>query len=112
MPASDDYEWELLTLRERITYASWGVYHWFDWRVRGVRCLLTRHDVCWGDSYTDEPDWCTRCWRSEPNEECTLWNLAHNSYVWLIEHWKGFERFADWLWESKFRRWLPSWWEY
>lgn len=105
-------EWPPLRLQEHLGIAFDRVYHWFDWRIRGARCLLTHHDVCWGSYMTGEPDWCRRCWRDDPNEERTLWSQVHYLFVFLVEHSKLFERFDIWIIDSKLSRWLPSWWEY
>lgn len=107
-----DYEWPPLTLRERIAFAFEKVYVWFEWRLRGARCLLTRHDVWYGSYETGEPDWCKRCWRDNPNEERTLWNLPHNCYGFVLEHSRLFRAFDDWVCTFKLQRWLPSWWEW
>lgn len=110
MPAPSDYEWPPPTLHERITLPFCRTYHWFDWRVRDLRCLLTRHVVC--DNYGFAPDWCRRCGRNNPDEKPTLWDAVHWRFVWLMEHSKLFYRFDGWLLNSKLSQWLPSWCEY
>jgi len=105
-------EWPPLTLRERIGFAFDRIYHWFEWRIRGIRCWLTRHDIAWGDYHTGEPAYCKRCWRQEPYEEYGLWYVLNHWYAFWVEHSKLFENFDDRLCTSKLQRWLPSWWEY
>ena len=109
---TDECAEERLTLHERITFAFDCIYRRCRWVVRPIWCLLTRHDVAWGDYSTGEPSYCKHCWREDPDEEHTLWNLANNSYGFLVEHAPWFERIDVWLSESKWQRWLPSWWEY
>jgi len=94
------------------------LYEW-DWyrKIRRLKCLLTGHKVVVQYSIPrDLEDWCEFCWYSESDihlDETTLPKLLNRLYCWVVEHNLGlFDKFDLWLIDSKYRKYLPSWWEY
>ena len=81
--------------------------------LRRIRCLFTGHNVC-TELYSQDDDYCSRCYADCPQELVTLPILLNRVYCWLVERdWKWFERFDLWIGQVEWRRRrLPSWWEY
>lgn len=99
-----------------IEYARWRIsvrVGTLSLRLLRVRCWLVGHEVVHGGRWTNEPNYCPRCFIDWPSEHTTLPMLLNKGYCWLVERdWRWFDRLDEWFFNHVPRKWWPSWWEY
>ena len=82
------------------------------YKIRRVRCWLTRHDINIGIIELYEDDWCRFCDEINPLDY-PEWGIAqypHRVYDWFcLRGWEWFDK-LDWWMMDRLR--LPFWWEF
>ena len=75
-----------------------------------MRCWFVGHWEVMGERWSQEPDYCSRCYVDWPSETTTLPTYLTRGYCWLVErNWRWFEGLDEWLYNHIPRKWWPRW---